>query len=400
MKSQLTREAPPITIRYSRVENEACCIIVDMRIGIDARLYTQTGVGRYIRNLISELGVLDKENEYYVYLRKKEFTEFTEPSTQWHKRLLDISWHTVSEQLKVPFFLLADHLDVAHFPYFNVPILYPKKYLLTVHDLIVDHFDTGRASTLPAPFYKMKRFGYHIATHLGARRASAITAISETTKQELVDHYHIPDQCITVTYDALDTHFVGLLKKEKPKNHFSSPYILYVGNAYPHKNLERLLTALPLILKKKKMKLVLAGDDDYFYPKLKAYAEKLGIASDVVFFGAANDGELIDLYTFSSCVVFPSLMEGFGLPNLEALACGILPVISDIPVFREIWGNNLPMFNPYDEKNITVEILRVLSLPQNEYKKKVQTAQKKLAYFSWKRTAADTLNIYTKIVEK
>ena len=368
-----------------------------MRIGIDARLYTQTGVGRYIQNLISALGVLDKENEYYVYLGKKEFTEFTEPNTRWHKRLLDIPWHTVSEQLKVPFFLLKDNLDIAHFPYFNIPVAYPKKYLLTVHDLIVDHFHTGRASTLPLPFYTIKRFGYHIVTQLGAKRASAITAISHTTKQELIDHYQVAPEMVTVTYDALDIHFLEILKKKKPQKKFSSPYILYVGNAYPHKNLERLLAALPLILKKKKMKLVLAGNDNYFYPKLKTYAEKVGIASNVIFFGAANDDELIDLYTFSSCVVFPSLMEGFGLPNLEALACNVLPVVSDIPVFREIWGNNLPTFNPYDEKNIAAEILRVLGLPQNEYKRKVQTAQKKLASFSWKRTAADTLNIYTKI---
>lgn len=382
-----------------------------MRIGIDARLYTQTGVGRYIRNLISELASLDTENEYYIYLHKKEFKEFKEPHEKWHKRLLDIPWHTISEQLKVPFVLLADRLDVAHFPYFNVPILYPRKYLLTVHDLIVDHFDTGRASTLPPLFYKMKRFGYSLATHFGAQRASAITAISQTTKQELLDHYRVSPSAITVTYDALDTHFLKLLRKsrlsgipqaagKKPKNHFSSPYILYVGNAYPHKNLRRLLSAFSLVVKKRKMKLVLAGDDSYFYPKLKTYAEKLGIASDVVFFGTANDEQLIDLYSFSYCLVFPSLMEGFGLPNLEALACGVLPVVSDIPVFREIWGDLLPAFNPYDEKSIATEILSVVNSPQTEYKRRVEKAQKTLREFSWQSTAKETLRLYKEIARE
>lgn len=368
-----------------------------MRIGIDARLYTQTGVGRYIRNLISELSLLDKENEYYIYLRKKEFAEFKEPHKKWHKKLLDVSWHTIEEQLTVPFSLLADRLDVAHFPYFNVPVLYPRKYLLTVHDLIVDHFDTGRASTLPAPFYKMKRFGYHIATRLGAVRATAITAISETTKQELMDHYHIPDSEIIVTYDALDTHFLDLLKNKRPEKQFSFPYILYVGNAYPHKNLERLLTSFSLAVRKKKMKLVLAGDDSYFYPKLKIYAEQLGIGKEVLFFGTANDKELIDLYSFSSCLVFPSLMEGFGLPNLEALACGVLPVVSDIAVFAEIWGDLLPAFDPYDEKSIAKEILSIVSLAPAEYKRKVEKAQNILTKFSWQSTAAETLRIYTQI---
>lgn len=369
-----------------------------MRIGIDARLYTQTGVGRYIRNLISELSILDKENEYYIYLRKKEFIEFKEPHKKWHKKLLDVPWHTIEEQISVPYTLFSDHLDVAHFPYFNVPVLYPKKYLLTVHDLIVDHFDTGRASTLPTPFYKMKRFGYHIATQLGAKRASHITAISETTREELLNHYSVPLDKITLTYDALDTHFLDLIKKRKPQKKFSFPYILYVGNAYPHKNLERLLTAFSLIVKKRKVKLVLAGDDSYFYPKLKTYVERLGIANTVIFFGTANDAELIDLYSFSSCLVFPSLMEGFGLPNLEALACNVLPVISDIPVFREIWGDVLPIFNPNDEKSIAREILSIFILSQAEYKRKVAQAKKTIMRFSWQVTAIETLRIYTQIV--
>ena len=129
-----------------------------MKIGIDARLYTQTGVGRYLRNIIGELGKVDTKNTYIVYLRSQEFELFSPPNKRWMKKRLDFRWHTLREQLIVPFILWRDNLDVVHFPYFNVPILYPRKYLLTIHDLIIDHFDTGRASTLPSFFYKLKHF--------------------------------------------------------------------------------------------------------------------------------------------------------------------------------------------------------------------------------------------------
>lgn len=371
-----------------------------MRIGIDARLYTQTGVGRYLRNLISELGVLDKKNEYIVYLRKQEFGDFKPPSRRWTKKLVDLPWHTLKEQLIFPIILIKDKLDVAHFPYFNVPIFYPGKYLLTVHDLIVDHFDTGKASTLPFLFYKVKRAGYKFSLTSGIKRASAITAISETTKQELIDHYNVPPNLIVVTHDALDNNFRRVAKTHNPSNYYNFPYILYVGNAYPHKNLERLVRAFKIIRSQEKVKLVLAGDDDYFYPRLGNYAQSLGLGKEVAFFGNADDCQLVNLYTYSKCLVFPSLMEGFGLPNFEALCCDKLPVVSDIPAFREIWGEKLVYFDPYNVEEMAKAILSVLNFSKDMYLKKVKEAKKTIDDFSWRRTAVATLKIYEGIFHK
>ncbi len=367
-----------------------------MRIGIDARLYSQTGVGRYIRNLLWTLAKINKSDEFYIYLNNPEYNDFREPSPKWHKVLLDLPWHSMREQIIIPVRFMQDKLDVAHFPYFNVPIFYPGKYLLTIHDLIVDHYDTGRASTLPPVLYKLKRLGYHIVTKIGFRRASFITVISQTTKREVEDHYG-KNKPILLTYDALDSHFTELVKTHKPKKYYDFDFILYVGNAYPHKNLERLVEAFVLIKKDKKVKLILAGNDEFFYPRLKKHVEKRGLQDDIIFFGNANDEQLIGLYYFAKCLVFPSLMEGFGLPNLEALVCNILPVVSDIPVFREIWGNLLPMFDPYDEKSLAKAILSVLSLPTSEYKTKVVRARKVMAKFSWRGTGRETLKLYEKI---
>lgn len=371
-----------------------------MRIGIDARLYTQTGVGRYLRNLILELGDLDKKNEYVVYLRKKEFHNFIVPNKRWTKKLADLPWHTFKEQLVLPRIFIKDKLDVAHFPYFNIPVFYPGKYLLTVHDLIIDHFDTGRASTLPFFLYKIKRLGYRFSLTLGIRRACAITAISETTKQEIIDHYNVASSCITVTYDALDNNFMQVANIQRPRSYYDFSYILYVGNAYPHKNLQRLVSALKIIKGRVRIKLVLAGNDSYFYPRLRSYTESLGLKKDVVFFGDANDSQLVNLYTYSKCLVFPSLMEGFGLPNFEALYCDKLPVVSDIPAFREIWGEKLMYFDPYNVESIAKVISLVLNFPKDTYQKKVKVAKKRIYDFCWKRTALETLRIYEKIYHK
>ncbi len=368
-----------------------------MRIGIDARLYNQTGVGRYLKNLISQLVILDKKNEYIIYLRSQEYNLVNPPHKNWQKKKLDIPWHTVAEQVQLPQILLKDNLDVAHFPYFNVPVFYPGKYLLTIHDLIVDHFDTGRASTLPYPLYLVKRAGYKISLTIGVKKADWITAISQTTKQEIMDHYNVAEDKITVTYDALDTQFLETVKKQQEKNYFNFPYILYVGNAYPHKNLERLIRALKLLRQKENIRLVMAGDDKYFYPRLRSFSIKLGLVDDIVFFGSADDEQLVNLYSNALCLVFPSLMEGFGLPNFEAIACGKLPVMSDIPVFREIWGDLVDYFDPYSKEDIAAKILSVIKISHNEYQKKLSILKKRIDDFSWEKTAQETLEIYKQI---
>jgi len=368
-----------------------------MRIGIDARLINETGVGRYIRNLIWQLEICDSKNEYFIYLRKEDFKSFTPKTLKWKKKLLDVAWHSILEQITVPRVLIKDRLDVAHFPYFNVPILYPRKYLLTIHDLIVDHFDTGRASTRSPVAYKVKRLGYKVANTMGINRASYITVISNTTRDELILHYRVDPNRVSVTYDALDINFLQVLKTQKPFNFYNSAYILYIGNAYPHKNLERLISAFCLILKKRKIKLVLAGDDNYFFHRLKNDVKKLGLHKDILFFGKASDSDLINLYTHAKCLVFPSLMEGFGLPNLESLACGCLPVVSDIPVFHEIWGNLLSYFNPKDIDDMASKILATISFPINVYRDRVNLAKTRIKDFSWEATALTTLSLYEQI---
>lgn len=369
-----------------------------MRIGIDARLYSQTGVGRYIRNLLGELAKINKRDEFYIYLNNPEYGDFREPSSKWHKVLLNMKWHSIQEQIFIPIKFMQDKLDVAHFPYFNVPIFYPGKYLLTIHDLIVDHYDTGRASTLPLVLYKLKRLGYTIITKIGARRASYIAVISQTTKREVIDHYG-KNTSLLLTHDAVDSHFNELVNTQKPKKYYDFDYILYVGNAYPHKNLVRLAEAFALIKKDKKIKLILAGNDEFFFHRLKKYVERSGLQDDIIFFGNANDEQLINLYYFAQCLVFPSLMEGFGLPNLEAVSCGCIPVVSAIPVFKEIWADILPMFDPCDITEMKRMIIKTINMSSKEKIMTLEKAKKIISGYTWKKTAQITSDIYQRIAQ-
>jgi glycosyltransferase involved in cell wall biosynthesis len=265
--------------------------------------------------------------------------------------------------------------------------------------LIIDHYNTGRATSLPFPLYDIKRLGYKLALSIGIKKASKLTAISETTKSEIINHYKIDSNNITVTYDALDNHFFQMLNHHKPKNYYKFPYILYIGNAYPHKNLDFLIEAFELLRRIKNIKLVLVGDDSFFYPRLKDLVARRRLENDIIFFGNANDQQLIDLYTFSSLLVFPSLMEGFGLPNLEAVSCGKLCVVSDIPAFKEIWGENLIYFKLNNTNDLINKIIFVLNMNHNEYQRIIEKAKRIIEKYNWQETAIATLKLYQQIYE-
>lgn len=329
-----------------------------MRIGIDGRLIEETGVGRYIRNLIAELALSDKKNEYVVFLRLQQFGRFTPPNSRWRKVLADIPWHSLTEQLSMPGILARQHLDVFHVPYFNIPIFYFGRTIVTIHDLTILHFDTGKASTLPWVFYKLRRLGYYIILWTGLMRAKRIIAVSETTKQDLVSSLGFDPRKIVVTYEGVN------LKKSTEKPIISGEYFLYVGNAYPHKNLEVLL--------KTGVRVVYAGKDDYFY-------KRFGIKPMTV-----SDSELANLYQHAKALVFPSLMEGFGLPAIEALSLGCPVICSDIPVFHEILGDKAQYFNPKDSNELA-------NLLKGKIPKVTAVIDQK---FSWQIMAEQTRQIY------
>ena len=367
-----------------------------MRIGIDARLINETGVGRYIRNLLNELAIIDSTNEYVVYLTTEGSKTYTPPNERFSTRLVNIRWHTLAEQFILPKKFVADRLDLLHVPYFTIPIFYPGKMVVTIHDLTVLHVDTGRASTLSPFVYKLKKLAYFIVLSVGLIKAKNIIAVSEYTKAQIVQYMHIPPEKIQVTYEGFDRS-MNTLSIKNPRIP-TTPYILYVGNAYPHKNIDTLIAGFEKYLIdpegiQEQRSLVLVGPDDIFYKSYKLYVTKKNLSGRILFYGQASYTELCALYKNSDALVFPSLMEGFGLPGIEAMSLGIPVIASNIPVFHEIYGNTVTYFETTDPLDLKNSIVKVLG--NQKYRDDLRLKAKKYVdRYSWRRMALETLEIY------
>lgn len=368
-----------------------------MKIGIDARLYSQSGVGRYIRNLLKELEVLDKANEYFIILAAEDYHKVSFNNGNFHKVLTNITWHSWQEQLYLAGLLNRLKLDVVHFPYFSVPYLYRGKFIITIHDLIIDHFKTGRASRKLYPYYLLKRWAYRKVLENALRKSSKILAISKSTKKEIIDHYQINADKIVLTFDGLDKNFLSKKTPAAAGKNYPFAYFLFVGNAYPHKNLEKLITAFDHPALKKRLKLVLVGENDYFYENLKSIVAGKKLEKEVIFHGPAVDNDLISLYSHAEALVVPSLMEGFGLPNLEAAALNCPLIMSDIPVFREIWQDASYFFEPEDFNSIRKVLIEFLDKNKNELSEKIIKARKIALKYDWRKSARVTLLQYLKV---
>lgn len=355
-----------------------------MKIGIDARLWNQTGVGRYIRNLVENLQEIDKTNQYILFVRSKDKVKVR--NSNFNIVNVNISWHSLEEQLKFPAILNKYNLDIVHFPYYSVPVFYNKPFIVTIHDLIPLHFQTGKASTLPFPFYNLKFIGFKFVVSTAARKAKKIITPSNFSKEDIVKSLKITPSKTEVVYEGVDKALIGNVKRKEVGNYF-----LYIGNAYPHKNLEFLLNVfkkLPL-----DFKLILVGSEDYFYKRLKKKVKKNNLEKKVEFFGNASDLELSILYEKAKALIIPSFLEGFGLPALEAMANKCLVLASDIPTLKEICKDAALYFDPTNENDLLQKILEI-SKNRDNFQDYINRGIKRTSEFSWRKTAKETLKIY------
>lgn len=369
-----------------------------MRIGIDCRLWNETGVGRYIRNLISELVEIDKKNELVLFCLSEDVSsiKYKVSGRNWKVVVADIRWHSIDEQLRFPSILEKENLDLVHFPYFSVPLLYNKPFIITIHDLILHHFPTGEASTLPLPLYWIKQVGYRLIIRQATKRAKKIIAVSQSTKNEIMDHLGVNGNKIVVAYEGVDKE-LSTINYHLSHKFGNKKYFLYVGNAYPHKNLELLINSFGKVQKEyRNVTLVLVGKEDYFYKRLKEKIISLNLDTKVLLYGYATDEELSSLYENALAFVYPSKMEGFGLPMLEAMAHECLVVASDIPVFKEI-GKEIPVyFDPSNKNDLFSKLSSVLGHSDDiyYYSDKIKKGVDRARDFSWKKMAQETLAVY------
>lgn len=372
-----------------------------MRIGIDARsvLKQRTGVGNYTFNLIQHLSRLDQENQYVLFYShhldvRSAIPRFENPNFQskffrFPNKLLNLLWGT----LKLPKIdWLVGRVDLYHSPNYNLNILGHGRSLMTIHDL---NFLAYREFTLASG-----RWHYAFKIKSYAEKVDAIIADSESTKNEIIKYLKIPDEKIHVIHLACSEKFRPLPKGEtetvREKYKIREDFILNVGTLEPRKNLGRLIEAYDRSRAKKDFLLVLAGGKGWKYKHIFRLVKQLKLEDRVVFCGYVPDSDLPELYNSASLFVYPSIYEGFGLPPLEAMACGIPVIVSHTTSLPEVVGDAGVYVNPFDIEQISFSIDGVLSdgkLLQTLRKQGLKRAR----LFSWEKTARETLRLYQQL---
>lgn len=364
-----------------------------MKIVIDARLYGQSGIGRYIRNLIFYLGKLDSKNQYFILHLKEDYNLLTYQNN-FHKILADFRWYGFKEQYGLLRLLKSLKPDLAHFPHFNAPVFYKGQYVVTIHDLIHQHFSMQRSTTLNPVAYSIKWLSYKMVFRNAISKACKIIVPSNFVKDQLVTDWKINKEKIMVTPEAVDQTILNLSQKKLKQPNIKKPYIFYVGNAHPHKNVEGLIESF-LKLKEKyiDLKLVLSGQDHYFWQRIKNEFQH----KDIVFTGQISDEELVSLLKSAECFVMPSFEEGFGIPILEAMACCCPVVSSDAGSLKEVGGDACIYFNPSNINDMIKKISQVLD-DEKLRQKLISKGLKRYKEFNWQKLAQETMEVYRQCV--
>ncbi|MFA6532633.1 MAG: glycosyltransferase family 1 protein [Patescibacteria group bacterium] len=363
------------------------------KIGIDARLFSQTGVGTYIKNLIYYLEKKEFKNElFHIYLMPGDYNRLTFKNKNIIKRKVDYRWHTLGEQMGFALELYKDNLDLMHFTYFSYPVLYWKKFIATVHDTTPLLFKTGKASTKNQFVYNIKHLFFRIILWCQVHRAVKIITPTETVKKQLEDIYgnKISDKTSSI-YEGVNYQMLESKENKELSKKFNN-FFIYVGNFYPHKNVENLIKAFRNV--DKQFKLILLGPDDYFTSRILRCINTSKLNKNVILLKNPSLSDLKYFYKDAQALIHPSLSEGFGLPLIETAYFNTPIIASNITVFKELLGNNYLSFDPNNVDDISKKINNFIQKkPEFDY----SNIMKK---YSFSRMTDDTLKIYQAALER
>lgn len=372
-----------------------------MRIGIDARFYggeQSKGLGRYVQKLIEYLAENEDDHQYVIFLQQEGFDNWNIDNPRFTPVLAPYHWYTVTEQLLLPLKIWQQNIDLMHFPHFNVPLLFRGKFLVTIHDLIILHFPTERATTLGPFLYKLKHWAGQMVMRHAALHSTHIITVSEFSKKDIVEYYSLPESRVSVTYEAAEIHN-HLCTDEQVAEVIQGyvikqPYLLYVGNVYPHKNVDVLLEVAKKLVERgiHTYRFVIVGKKDYFIRRLEQEVWAKDIEKLFVFTGFVSDEDLPCLYKGAHAFIFPSLYEGFGLPPLEAMAYGTPVLSSDASCMPEILGDAAHYFEPSDVNAIMDGIIALEDPTEREAY--IEKGLKQVGQYSWRNMMEETIALY------
>jgi glycosyltransferase involved in cell wall biosynthesis len=365
-----------------------------LRIGIDARLadYTAAGIARYAVQLAQALHGLQPAHDLVLLRSRRPKAE--PPAIPASEQIaLHTPPHHRLERFTIGVELRAARLDVLHSPDFIAP-RGPWRKVVTVHDL----------AYLRMPWLLTRESRrYYNGIRGAVRNADAIIAVSHATARDIRELLGVSDDRVHVIHEAADAD-LGPISKDEAKRivrdryGLVSPYVLFVGTIEPRKNLPTLVEAISLLRREMPVRLVVVGRRGWLSEPVFERVRRLAAEDGVVFLGEVNPNELQPLYGAAEVVTLPSLYEGFGLPPLEAMACGAPVVVSNAPALVEVVGDAGVIVRPDDPDDIANGLAWVIG--NEEFRSTlVQRGLARAKAFSWERAARETLAVYERVAQ-
>jgi glycosyltransferase involved in cell wall biosynthesis len=324
--------------------------------------------------------------QFYVFILDKDYENIYFQSENFIKVKASYQWHSFAEQINFAALLYKYDLDLMHFTYFGHPILYKRKFISTIHDSILLQYKTGKASTKNRLIYELKHRAFQLTIHNQVRNSAAIITPSKTVKHDLIRYYgeQYSDKIYPI-YEGVDYELQIAHENKELYKQFTKPFFLYVGNFYPHKNVERLIEAFSQL--DEDVRLILRGPNDFFSKNIHQLIKELGIEKKVIFYHRYSHEDMAFFYKHAMALVHPSFSEGFGLPLVEAMYFHCPIIASNISVFKELLGNNYVSFNPENVTELSAKLREVKTRKEYDY-------DKKISEYSFEQMSKKTLEIY------
>ncbi len=371
-----------------------------MKIGIDARFFGPRvgggGIGRYVAELVNNLQTLDHHNDYVIFLKKENFHECKIENPRFYKQLADIHWYGIKEQIEMPKLIKQSRVDFMHYPHWNIPIFSKIPFLVTIHDLILlEDRHSARSSANNPLIHGIKYAGFRTILEHAVYKSRHILTVSEYSKQSILKNFRLRDNKITPIHNGIKK-MIYSRSVSLSKMGVVEPYFLYVGNAYPHKNLEMLMHAFSQIINiEKNVQLVIAGRRDIFSRHLETETKEIDIPIHRLrFIDLPNDEEIATLYKHAKLFIFPSRLEGFGMPPLEAMNYKTPTAVSSASSLPEVCGKAANYFHPDDIEALVKIMIESIKYPE-KFKDKIKLGTMQVKKYSWKKSAEKILDIYS-----
>lgn len=368
------------------------------RLGIDARKLADYGIGSYLQGLLGEFALLDPSGSIVVLVSEDGRHLLPEPPPNWRVVEVDAPGYSVREQVVVLLAAVRSGVDLLHVPHYVLPWLFPRPMVVTIHDIIHVLFPEFLPTSLGFAYARMSIRG-------AVRRARRIVTPSRATADDLKRLFGATEDRLQVIPNGMHPEFMvdgdpDADEQLRARLGVERPYLLHVGNHKPHKNAEGLLKAYQLLVHDGRgpvPPLLMVGGFSKD-GELARRATAMGLGGRVRCLGYVERCELAALFRGATAFIYPTLYEGFGLPVVEAMACGVPVVAGDIAAIREVAGDAVLRVNPREVVELGAAVRRLLEQPALQQQLR-ERGRARAREFGWRRAAQATLDVYRAVRE-